>query len=195
MDLKELQGFSAATNIAEHLEDDELLKIGRRCHEQYKMDKRSRKEWEKTQEKSMKLVKQVLEVKNFPWPNCANTNYPLVTVGAIQFNARAYPAIISSNMVVKGEVIGHDPQGIKTERAGRIGKHMSYQFLHEQDEWETDTDRLLLTLPVVGDVFRKTYYDPMKGRNRITNIQRSFWLLSRLILMRSRMAIIGIKAE
>jgi chaperonin GroES len=42
---------------------------------------------------------------------------------------------------------------------------MSYQLLEEMDGWEEDTDRLLIMLPIVGCVFRKTYFDPVKGYN------------------------------
>jgi chaperonin GroES len=31
--------------------------------------------------------------------------------------------------------------------------------------WEEDTDRLLLMLPIVGCVFRKTYYDSVQRKN------------------------------
>jgi chaperonin GroES len=166
MDIETLQVFANADNIAVHLSEDELQKIGRTCHENYKRDKASRADWEKTIEKAIKLAKQVLDERSRPgMDSCSNTNYPLITVAAIQFNARAYPAIISNQLVVKGEPIGQDKEGIKQERATRIGKHMSYQYLHEQEEWETDTDRLTLMLPIMGDMFRKSYYDPNLGRN------------------------------
>jgi len=32
-------------------------------------------------------------------------------------------------------------------------------------EWEPETDKLLHVLPIAGCVFRKTYFDPAKGRN------------------------------
>ena len=175
---------------------------------------------------------------------CGNSNviYPLMTSAAIQFHARAYPAIIRDRNVVKGTTIGPDdgvpnplfvppmppgvmmppgqmppggppspafppgppggagpqplpmagpgvpppgmvgpgmgaphPQqppfvpgqgpGAKQLRAEKIGRHMSWQLLNEQEEWEPQTDSLLITLPIVGTMFRKTYYDPSQRRN------------------------------
>jgi chaperonin GroES len=184
---------------------------------------------------------------------CGNSNviYPLMTTAAIQFAARAYPAIIRDRNVVKGTVIGDDkgvinpafvhllqaahahdqamaqqqqqggqpppggpppgaqppgpgpmqqsgpaasPQpgpgmpppgqagpgmglpagmprqwleepGAKQKRALRIGRHMSWQLLFEQEEWEPQTDTLLVALPIVGTYFRKSYYDQSLGRN------------------------------
>jgi hypothetical protein len=41
-----------------------------------------------------------------PWPNAANVKYPLIITAAIQFAARAYPAIVDGANVVKGKVQG-----------------------------------------------------------------------------------------
>jgi chaperonin GroES len=38
------------------------------------------------------------------------------------------------------------------------------------EEWEEDTDQLLTSLPVVGMYFRKTYFDPLYGRNMSVSI-------------------------
>jgi predicted phage terminase large subunit-like protein len=42
----------------------------------------------------LKLATQVMEKKNYPWPNAANVKYPLLTTAAMQFAARAYPALV-----------------------------------------------------------------------------------------------------
>lgn len=55
--------------------------------------------------------------------------------------------------------------GAKQVRADLIGRHMSWQLLDEQEEWEPQTDRLLVVLPIVGTMFRKSYFDPALGRN------------------------------
>lgn len=131
------------------------------------MDDESRKAegWNDRNEQAVKLAMQVKEDKTFPWPNAANIKYPLVTTAAIQFAARAYPAIVDGWNVAKGKVLG-EPSEEKTERAERIGQHMSWQLLEEMEEWEADTDKLLHMLPVVGVMVRKVWFDPVAGRNR-----------------------------
>ncbi|GAG35291.1 unnamed protein product, partial [marine sediment metagenome] len=109
--------------------------------------------------------------KSFPFEGAANIKYPTLTVAALQFHARAYPAIVPSRAVVKGKVVGYDPNGEKMERAERIGKHMTYQVLEEMTEWEDDMDRGLLVMPIVGIFFKKSYYDPHEGRN----ISKAVW--------------------
>jgi chaperonin GroES len=89
---------------------------------------------------------------------------PLIIQAAIQFNARSYPAVIDGPNVVKGAVKGA-PSEEKTARADRVGKHMSWQVLDEEEEWEDDTDALLLRLSILGLLTRKTYFDPTLGRN------------------------------
>ena len=116
--------------------------------------------------------------------------YPLMTTAAMQFAARAYPAIIANRAVVKGIVLGRDegtpqvgpdgqpvvdpttgqpawavPPGALQSRADRIGSHMSWQLLDQMPEWEPETDALLHSLPIQGTMFRKSYFDPARGRN------------------------------
>jgi len=81
-------------------------------------------------------------------------------MAAMQFSARAYPSLIPANgQVVKAEVIGYDRTGQKAKRAERVSKHMSYQIMNRMDGWESDMDKLLLVLPIVGTCFKKTYFD------------------------------------
>lgn len=151
-------------NIAEGMDDGELLKIGSQVVKEYKMDRDSRAEWEDTIKKSMDIAKQVISEKTRPWAGCANVKFPLMSFGAIQFAARTYPELVKDGRVVEAHVSGEDPDGSRTERAKRISSYMSYQLLMENEDWEADTDRLLHMLPIVGTVFRKSYYDPVSLR-------------------------------
>jgi chaperonin GroES len=47
----------------------------------------------------------------------------------------------------------------------RVSAHMSYQLLEEDEGWEEDQDKAFLVLPILGCVFKKSYYDPVKGHN------------------------------
>ncbi|KKN77975.1 hypothetical protein LCGC14_0355400 [marine sediment metagenome] len=229
-----LMGFIESDNIAADLTDEQLTAIGEKVKREYEIDDNSRKAWLDQIDKAMDLALQVVEAKNTPWPNASNVKFPLMTSAAIQFAARAYPAIVPGSNIVKGKVIGSDspippppgpepregalpqqpgmepqaapggpsaspgqppgpqvgepgmqgwspgmaPQGPgmapqqpqtregeKRDRAGRIGRHMSWQLTEEMEEWEEDTDRLLHVLPIVGTLFRKTWYDPDRDRN------------------------------
>lgn len=184
-----LEDLARSVNIAEDLEHDRISAIVQECMRGYEADEASRADWMKRADDAMKSAMQHSQQKDFPWRNASNVKFPLLTTAAIQFAARAYPAIIPSRNIVKGVVRGSDegeplvvngqqavneqgqPQwkkepGAKRERANRISRHMSYQLLDEMPEWEEDTDRLLHLLPIVGCAFRKTWFDPVWRRNR-----------------------------
>ena len=168
-DIDWLKGNIKKRNLASAMEDSELSTIGQRCVSGYDLDCVSRSEWEKKTEEGLKIARQIVEIKTYPWPKAANIKYPLIATAAIQFSARAYPQIVLGSDVVKAKVIGKVTQE-KEERARRVGAHMSYQLTEQMEEWETDTDQLLTSLPVVGMYFRKTYFDPLFGRNRSISV-------------------------
>lgn len=155
-----------SVNIAEKLSDDELLTIGRDAKAAFDADMESRLEWEKQAEEWTKLAKLTVEQRVFPWPKASNVKYPLLATAAMQFAARAYPSLLPSDgRVVKSRVIGKDPDGTKTRTAEAVSIFMSYQLLEEMDGWEEDMDKLLIMLPVVGTMFKKTYWDSIKKKN------------------------------
>jgi len=155
-----------SVNIAEELSEEELSEIGEMASVGFENDLRSREDWERANEEWTKLAMQYREQKTWPWPRAANVKYPLLSTAAMQFAARAYPSLVPSNgKPVKAVVVGKDPTGEKYERAQRVGDFMSYQVMKEMEGWEEDMDKLLNILPIVGSVFKKTYWDPVKKQN------------------------------
>ena len=155
-----------SVNIAEELDDHQKHKIGKSVVDGFETDLASRKPWEKDLESWTKLALQIADTKTFPWTGAANIKYPLLATAAMQFAARAYPTLVPSNgKIVKCRVVGMDPTGEKTARADRISTHMSYQLLEQMDGWEEDMDKLLISLPIAGTVFKKTYWDAAKQQN------------------------------
>lgn len=141
--------------------EDFLQKVGTDCKRGYDADLVSRASWENDIQDWMDLACQVRESKSFPWPDASNVKYPLISVAAIQFSARAYPSFIPPDgKLVKTMIIGPDPKGEKSKRGERIGTFMSWQFLKDMEDWEEDMDKLLITLAIVGTMFKKTFYDP-----------------------------------
>ena len=150
----------SSPNIAELLTDDELNHIGYNVAYEFNLDKESRSQWEKRVEDAMKLALQVVETKSFPWSGASNVKFPLVTMAALQFHSRAYPALIPSSRIVK---IGIDTEqeqdpNLVLQRK-RVEDHMSYQVLEEDQNWESEMDKVLITVPIVGCAFKKTYWD------------------------------------
>jgi chaperonin GroES len=177
-------------NICDELDPQIMGPLGMTVCRQRDIDEGSREKWVKDSKSAMELAMQISAAKDFPWPDASNVIYPIVSMAAVQFNARAYPAIVPDRNVVKGTVYGKDegipemdpatgqpilgpdgkplrwvvPPGAKRARADRIAEHMSYQLLEEMTEWQDETDRLLLILPIVGCAFRKSYFDSAERR-------------------------------
>src|SRR5258708_1130144 len=91
----------SAPNLCDRFEKDDLDRIGNMVWEAYDKDKRSRSKWERRSEAGMNLAMQVMETKSFPWQNCANIKFPLVTVAALQYHAMAYPVLVDPPDVVQ----------------------------------------------------------------------------------------------
>lgn len=153
------------SNLAEKLDEDTLNKIGEQCRSGFELDLQSRSDWEVDLKEWIDLAKQIREEKSFPWPGASNVKYPLLSTAAMQFAARSYPSLLPSNgQIVKSQVIGKDPTAQKLETANRVSMYMSYQLMHEMDGWEEDMDKMLMMIPVVGTIFKKTFYDKSKDQ-------------------------------
>lgn len=157
-------------NIAELLCKEDLEKIGMQVVKDFDNDLLSRSSWEKRTEASLKLALQVAETKNFPWANASNVKFPLITIAALQYHARSYPVLIDSDLPVKCRVVGDDKDGLRSLRSTRVEQHMSYQLLEEDEDWESEMDKVLITQPIIGCAFKKTYYDPIRKHNVSENV-------------------------
>ncbi len=159
--------FMAMDNIAIDIDENELNRIGQKAKEEYEGDLDSMDEWFETYHNALNLAKQVRETKTFPWRNSSNVKVPLIGQAAMNFNARAYPEIVQGDQVVKAKVVGDDPEEQKAERAKRISEHMSYQLLDEIPNWESDTDKLLIMLPITGTMFREVGWNEIDLRPEV----------------------------
>lgn len=162
---EELQRTIESKNLAEDLDEEELIKMGQVLKKWIDADEEARTDWMNRNAQWMELACQVQTKKSYPWPDAANVKFPLLTTAAMQFAARSYPALVPGPNLVAGIVVGKDNTGQRFESASRVGKHMSYQLLFEMEGWEEDMDRLCMMLPIVGCVFKKTYFDPVKQQN------------------------------
>jgi chaperonin GroES len=144
-------------NLCDRFDETDLSTIGTWVYEGYQRDLISRLPWERRMTAAMDYALQVQKAKSFPWPNCSNVVFPLITIAALQFSARSYSNIIQGTDVVRYRTLGSDPDGKLRARADRIGRHMSWQVLEEDLSWEEQHDRLLINLSIVGTSFIKSF--------------------------------------
>ena len=161
-----LAKYIDAVNIADDLDKERLNAIGQRCFEGYEVDEKSRESWLEQVTRAIELANQTAGEKTFPWKGAANIKLPTILDACVKFAARAYSEIIKDGRVVKVKVLGDDPDESKAARAERVGDYMSWQLTEKECEWESDTDKLLHSLPLVGHMFRKRYYCDNEQRTK-----------------------------
>ena len=155
----------ADINLAESLDQETLDRIGSSLLGAIQKDDVSRSEWMDNNQEWINLAMQVVEEKSFPWPGASNVKYPLLTLASVQFNARSLSALINNDSPVRARIVGRDDeQQTKLKRANRVSKYMSYQLLHDMEDWVDELDRMLIVLPMIGTTFKKMYFDPSSNK-------------------------------
>lgn len=116
---RDLSKLIESDNVCEFLDDAELRIISDTVLRELEIDSNDASRTEKLRKwiDGMKLAKQIIDGKDYPWTQASNVKYPILTNAAIQFSARAYPAIVSPTGVVKKKVIGRAKKEINAGSA------------------------------------------------------------------------------
>jgi len=154
-----------AKNFTDFFTQDELDRIGVYCWDGWKADCRSRDHWLQRNEAGMDLAMQIQKDKSFPWPGASNVIFPLISIAALQFSARAYGNIVQAPDLVQYNILTGDMDEEVIDRAERLGRHMSFQLLEQDVAWEEQHDRLLINLAIVGTAFIKSRYNSILRHN------------------------------
>jgi chaperonin GroES len=160
-----IKSIVESNNIAEELTKEECDSIGHYCEKGFSADLSSRVQWEERMRDAMKLALQLREEKTFPWASASNVKFPLITIAAISFHSRIYPALIQSPNIVHACVYGDDATGELDNTGKLISQHMSWQIFFEDEDWEEEQDKLFLVEAILGCAFKKSYFDRSLGRN------------------------------
>jgi chaperonin GroES len=158
---KEIDSSPFLENVAEQVSEETLKDIGNTVVEDYKVDLASRSEWDARIEQWYKLFSGLVDKKTHPWDGASNVNIPLMSIACLQFQARAYDALLPPKEIAKC----FSTDGQTVDAATRCQKYMNWQLTEQMEEWEEDMDVLLLLLPIFGVAVKKTYYDAVLGRN------------------------------
>ena len=146
------------SNLAEQIEEDELVRIGEEVYEKYEADKESRAEWESMFERGFDLLGLKLEETTEPFEGAATAVHPLLIESAVKFQSRASQELFPSSGPVKAQVLG-DVTVDKQRQANRVQNFMNYQMTEQMPEYFDEFERMLFHLPLIGSSFKKIYYD------------------------------------
>ena len=155
-------GFSE--NLAELLDDAELMRISNQLVDGIEKDKSSREDWERTYTDGLKYLGMKFDdERSEPFEGASGVIHPLLGEAVTTFQAQAYKELLPSGGPVKTQVIGAYDSAVE-ERAQRVKEFMNYQIVHVMEEFDEELDQMLFYLPLAGSAFKKVYYDEGLGR-------------------------------
>lgn len=167
--------LAAKINVAELVDEDTLMKIGKDVVEGHNSDLESMADWLNVIEEGFKLIKTETQPKSEPWDNAANFKSPVIIDAALKFGDRASSELLRGDEILKTKVVGKDPEGEKKKRGERVSTYMNWQLLTDMSEWTKEQNKLLYDLPYTGCIFKKPHFSSVKQRNVSKIITHQFF--------------------
>ena len=150
-------------NLAEFMDEGELQMIAGDLLGEYDSDLASRKEWLDTYVKGLKILGIRYEERTEPWPGACGVFHPLLMESAVKFQSETIMETFPAAGPVKTKIIGRETAE-KRDSAIRVADDMNYQLTEKMKEYRPEHERLLLSLALSGNAFKKVYFDPSLNR-------------------------------
>ena len=150
-------------NLAEFINEGELQSLAGELIGHYEQDLSSRKDWLDTYIKGLKILGIKYEERTEPWPGACGVFHPLLMESAVKFQSETIMETFPAAGPVKAKIIGKETQE-KKDAAIRVSEDMNYQLTEVMKEYRPEHERLLLSLALSGNAFKKVYFDPSLNR-------------------------------
>jgi len=158
-------GFDA--NLAEEIDARELSAKGAELVSFYENDEAARDEWKTRYKAGLKTLDPDGGLDEGEDERATRglsiVVHPLIAEAATQFNAKAIAELYPSGGPIKTVIIGQPDEEIE-EQGRRVREFMNYQITQEQVEYFPDLDSMLFHLPLVGQTFKKVWWNPNLDR-------------------------------
>jgi len=150
-------------NLADYIDDTELMRFSGDLINDFEADKDSRKDWEDSYVKGLDMLGFKYENRTQPFEGASGVVHPLLAESVTQFQAQAYKELLPPSGPVRTQVIGLSTPEVQ-DQAKRVQQFMNYQLTEVMQEYDPDMDQLLFYLPLSGSAFKKIYYDALLKR-------------------------------
>jgi hypothetical protein len=150
-------------NLAEEMDEKELVSLAGDLLGDYTDDVNSRKDWMQTYVDGLELLGLKIEERMDPWPGACGVYHPLLSEALVKFQAETVMAILPAAGPVKTQIIGKETPE-KKDSAERVKNDMNYQIMDIMTEFRPETERMLWGLGLSGNAFKKVYFDPAMNR-------------------------------
>ena len=159
------------TNLAEQMDEPDLLRIASDLLMALDDDIESRRPWTDRFRRGFEMMGLTAdEIDDGPFPGSSTAVMPVISEAVVQFWARSLAEQVPSQGPVKGTVLGkvHEAQ---LQRAKRVADYMNHDLMVLDRSWYADHSRMLFALPYTGSCFKKSYRDEAQGRNCSVYVQ------------------------
>ena len=150
-------------NLADYMSERDLATLAGELLGHYEQDLASRKDWLDVYVKGLKILGIRYEERTEPWPGACGVFHPLLMESAVKFESETIMDTFPAMGPVKTKIIGKETPE-KKESAVRVADDMNYQLTEVMKEYRPEHERLLLSLALAGNAFKKVYFDPSLNR-------------------------------
>jgi len=146
-------------NLAEDMDEGELMKVAGDLLELVDADIASRKDWVEMYVKGLDVLGMKYEERTEPWLGACGVFSTVLTEAAVRFQSETIIETFPAQGPVKTEIIGAIDK-LKEEAAERVRDDMNYQLTEVMSEFRPEHERMLYSLGLAGSAFKKVYFDP-----------------------------------
>lgn len=167
-------------NLAEHIDKDETESLSGDLISAVDEDIKSRSEWTKLYEDSLKYIGlKGEEERTRPWQGACGVTHPLMLEAIVRFQSRLMPKLFSArgpaDIDLKSKRV---PLTAEIQTEIEITKSEFNTYLSEQiPEFLLETDRMLFSLADIGFSAEKVTFDRTLGRNRVQFVKAENFIL------------------
>ena len=160
---QQLQSENHSSNLAELIDEQELVQVGADLVDNYLDYRASRQDWETTYTNGLDLLGFKYERRTEPFRGASGVTHPVLAESVTQFQSQAYKELLPAEGPVRTQIIGAiTPE--RQDQASRVKDFMNYEIMDVMKEYEPEFDQMLFYLPLSGSTFKKVYYDELLGR-------------------------------
>ena len=150
-------------NLAETLDESQLVQLAGDLVGEFNEDVGSRSDWIQTYVDGLELLGMKVEDRTEPWPGACGVYHPLLAEAVVKFQAETMMETFPAQGPVRTKVIGKETPE-KRDAAQRVQEDMNHQLTDVMVEYRPEHERMLWGLGLAGNAFKKVYYDPSLGR-------------------------------
>ena len=150
-------------NLAETMDERVLTRLAMELIADYKKDKESRSDWEKSYISGLDLLGFKYDNASGPFLGASSVTHPLLAEAVTQFQSQAYKELLPSDGPVRTQVVGNLTEE-REQQAERVKEFMNYMIMDQMEEYTPEFDQMLFYLPLAGSTFKKVYFDELMDR-------------------------------